>query len=390
MLEYISSYMNGIQQQDSADAAATEESWLSNEEIRFPLAIVITSILAFISFRGLDIVGSLSSVVCVISMSPFVLLCIFGLPHIQPSRWMVLPVSPSTDGVVLVDDDALSGDAFFPEITLLGILWRPFINNLFWNLNSFDVGASFAGEVHNPGVVFPKAMMLSLALVWLSYVLPLLVALGASDSPQEDWKAGHLTVVAQDVVGGWLAAWTVLAAAVSNIALFLAEMSGDAYQLMGMADRGLIPKVFCKRSRFDTPTNGILLGTMVIFCLSVANFDALVEMLNFAYSFALLMEFAAFVKLRIDNDEDVERPFRLPFGTFGCILFVLPSCLICILIMVTASKMTYLYIFFLVVFGAVFQLVQKAAHHHNWWEYVKAAPKNKKNQKKAENVVVHA
>ena len=74
-------------------------------------------------------------------------------------------------------------------------------------------------------------MILSVIFVAASYILPLLVALGASDSPQEDWKAGQLTVVAGEVVGHWLAAWTVLAAAASNIALFLAELSGDAYQV---------------------------------------------------------------------------------------------------------------------------------------------------------------
>jgi amino acid transporter len=113
-------------------------------------------------------------------------------------------------------------------------------------------------------------------------------------------ECGVLTV-AEKVVGPWLAVWTVFAAAVSNIALFEAEMSGDAYQLMGMADCGLIPKKFCKRSRFGTPTNGILVGTFVIFCLGVVDFELLVEMLNFAYSVSLLMEFAAFVKLRITD-----------------------------------------------------------------------------------------
>lgn len=80
--------------------------------------------------------------------------------------------------------------------------------------------------------MFGKAMILSVVFVAASYILPLLVALGASDSPQEDWKAGHLTVVAGETVGHWLAAWTVLAAAASNLALFLAELSGDAYQVI--------------------------------------------------------------------------------------------------------------------------------------------------------------
>ena len=67
-----------------------------------------------------------------------------------------------------------------------------------------------------------------------------MVALGTSDSPQGDWKAGHLTVVAGEVVGKWLAAWTVLAAAASNVALFLAELSGDAYQVRGVSKNYLL------------------------------------------------------------------------------------------------------------------------------------------------------
>jgi amino acid transporter len=64
----------------------------------------------------------------------------------------------------------------------------------------------------------------------------------------------------------------------------------------------LVPKVFTKRdAHFDTPVNGIILGTFIIIALSVANFEELVEMLNFAYSLSLLMELAAFVKLRISH-----------------------------------------------------------------------------------------
>lgn len=153
---------------------------------------------------------------------------------------------------------------------------------------------------------------------------------------------------------------------------------------MGMADRGLIPKVFAKRSRFETPTNGILLGTMIILCLSVADFDALVEMLNFAYSVSLLMEFAALIKFRLDEEEDDEKTegFRLPFGTFGCILFVTPPCCICVFIMITASKVTYIYVTALVAFGLGFHWLQKTAKHYSWWEYAEA-PKPKRASKHA-------
>jgi Amino acid permease len=222
---------------------------------------------------------------------------LLAIPRLDPRRWLVLPVASTTDAL----DDAAVG--FFATPVLAGVHWRPLLNSLFWNLNSFDVGASFAGEVRDPERVFPRAMFLSVVFVVLSYLLPLLAALGAVDTRQEDWDAGFFTTVAIAMGGAGLGAYTVLASAISNIALFEAEMSGDAYQLMGMADRGLIPKWFTKRSRFGTPVNGIVTGTIVIILMSVADFDQLVEMLNFAYSLSILLEYAAFAKLRITDGD---------------------------------------------------------------------------------------
>ena len=39
--------------------------------------------------------------------------------------------------------------------------------------------------------------------------------------------------------------------------MFEADMSCGAFQLLGMAERGMLPAVFAKRSRFGTPTVGI-------------------------------------------------------------------------------------------------------------------------------------
>jgi amino acid transporter len=169
----------------------------------------------------------------------------------------------------------------------------------------------------------------------------------------------------------------VLAAAVSNIALFEAELSGDSYQLMGMADRGLIPKLFTKRSRFGTPKNGIIVGTVIIIVLCVADFDQLVEMLNFAYSMAFLMEFSAFVKLRITH-ADVERPYRVPVNTFGCILLVTPPSLFLLYLMAIASTMTYVYFAVLCVFGFGFHSLQKVLKHYHLAEYVEAPKRPKR------------
>ena len=254
-LKYVMSYLT--------NGTASHNGYGMGDVSRFFFTAAITIVLAGVNYTGLEVVGNLTMLVCIISMSPFIIMTLLAIPQLDVNRWLVGP-----DPNVFEDDD--SGVGLLPVPMMFGVCWRPFLNSLFWNLNSFDVGASFAGEIENPDRVFPKAMLISVLLTVAGYWIPLAAALGSTDTQQQDWEAGYLSAVATDMAGPWLGAWTVFAAAISNIALFEAEMSGDAYQLLGMGDRGLIPKLFTRRSRYGTPTNGILLGTFVIVAVSVS------------------------------------------------------------------------------------------------------------------------
>jgi amino acid transporter len=150
------------------------------------------------------------------------------------------------------------------------------------------------------------------------------------------WCSLHPTATATTLSGDW----TVFAAGISNVALFQAEMSTDAFQLMGMAERGYLPKIFATRSRFGTSTYGLLAGLLVVLLLGVSDLGTLVEMLNFNYGIALLMEYAAFVKLRVERPE-VHRPYRIPLSTFGCCVFLLPPVLLTVFVLLLASVSTW-------------------------------------------------
>jgi amino acid transporter len=276
--------------------------WTSGTEnvhpmLRFTLLSSLSIGLAYINWLGLKVVGTMSIAICILSMSPFIIMGLIGAFQVDPQRWLERPESNGSDAGWDGDKDTRS------DMTYSGILWRPFLNSLFWNLNSFDAAASFAGDVQDPGRVLPVAMFWSILLVVLGYLIPLLSALGATDSSPHDWVDGYLATAASQIGGPWLGAWVVFSAGVSNVALFLAELSADAFQLMGMAERGFVPKIFAQRSRHGTPTYGILLGLLVIIIAGVANLDKLIEMLNFNYSIALLMEYGAFLKLRISKPE---------------------------------------------------------------------------------------
>ena len=81
----------------------------------------------------------------------------------------------------------------------------------------------------------------------------------------------------------------------SNMGMFVAEMSSDSFQLLGMAERGMLPEFFGKRSRYGTPLIGILFSASGVFLLSWLSFQEIVAAENFLYCFGMILEFIAFV-----------------------------------------------------------------------------------------------
>lgn len=304
--------------------------------IRFAILASTCILLTYINYRGMDLVGDMSLTIFFLSMSPFVVFCLIGMFKVDPSRWLVQP-DPNIESM-----DEGNGAGFVATTAIGGIIWRPYLNNLFWNLNSFDSASCFAGEISDPGRSFPRAMFGGILIVTVSYLLPLLVALGSTTAAQGDWVDGYLTTVVSNTVGTWLGAWVLFAAGISNLAMFMSEMSSDAFQILGLAERGYLPKIFAKRSRYGTPTWGLLVGAAVILAMSVTDLSSLIEMLNFNYSISLVIEYCAFIRLRIARP-NLKRPYRIPLNTFGCILMIIPPLVFTTIIMMLASYVTYIY-----------------------------------------------
>ncbi|KAG5178672.1 amino acid permease-domain-containing protein [Tribonema minus] len=267
---------------------------------RAAFLLATCALLTMLNLRGLQFVGRTAILVCVFSLLPFIIMSCWGLKGYQyPSNWLDLPAGG-----------------------LQAVEWGTLLNVMFWNLNYWDSAASFAGEVDNPGRAFPRAMACCIVLVVLSGALPILAGTGVSANPDYAlWEDGYFEAAATAVGGPWLGLWVVIAAAVSNVGLFEAEMSSDSMQLMGMADRGMVPKVLGRRTKSGSPLVATLLSATGVLLLGFLSFSAIVEILNSLYVFAELLEFAAFIKLRMDRP-DLPRPFRVPLSTTGCIVML--------------------------------------------------------------------
>lgn len=221
-----------------------------NGLLRYGILVGITLLLTFVNYRGLEIVGKVLILLLVISMAPFFLMVVIGIPQVNTERWLQTP----NGEVMTFNDDQLdlSQAGWFPWATIAGIQFRPFLNNLYWCYNGFDQGAHYSSSVTKEN--YKRGMGGALLLVCSSYLVPVLIATGASDLTQSQWTAGAFATAASEIGGRWLGNWIVVGAGTSLMALFFGEMSADSMQLLGMAELGQIPKVFATKSRHNTPT----------------------------------------------------------------------------------------------------------------------------------------
>ncbi|CAN6312595.1 unnamed protein product [Urochloa humidicola] len=246
----------------------------------------MTVALSLVNFAGLNVVGWGAVALGFVSLAPFVLMTAMSVPMVRPGRWAA-PVTGRKD-------------------------WRLFLNTLFWNLNYWDSASTMAGEVERPERTFPRALAAAVVLIAASYLLPLMAATGATDAPPEDWANGYLADAAGIIGGSWLKFWIEAGAVLSSIGMFEAQLSSGSYQLLGMADLGLLPAAFARRAaRFGTPWVAIFASSVITLGVSFLAFDDVVATANFLYGLGTLLEFAAFLCLRARLPE-LKRPYRVP------------------------------------------------------------------------------
>ncbi|XP_057761612.1 probable polyamine transporter At1g31830 isoform X2 [Arachis stenosperma] len=306
----------------------------------------LTIVLTFLNYRGLTIVGYVAVFLGVFSLLPFVVMGFLSIPDLKPSRWTV--------------------------VNTKDVDWNLYLNTLFWNLNYWDSISTLSGEVENPKKTLPKALFFALILVVLGYFFPLLIGTGAVPLNRELWTDGYFSDIAMILGGAWLRWWLQAAAAMSNMGMFVAEMSSDSFQLLGMAERGMLPEFFSKRSRHGTPLVGILFSASGVILLSWMSFQEIVAAENFLYCFGMILEFIAFILLKIKHP-NASRPYKVPGGATGAILMCIPpTALICVVLYFSTLKVMVVSLI-AVSIGLVLQPCIKYVEKKRWLKFSHSA-----------------
>lgn len=99
------------------------------------------------------------------------------------------------------------------------------------------------------------------------------------------------------------------------------------------------------------------------------SFQEIIEFLNFLYALGMLLEFAAFVKLRIKKP-DLHRPYKIPVGTVGAVLICIPPTFLIVIVMCLASLRTFVVSASVMVFGALLYFGIEYIKDKRWVSFV--------------------
>jgi len=274
---------------------------------RWVLGASVIWVFTLLNIRGSKIIGDSSKLFGVIVIAPFLLMVVFALFNWQfdPTRPFVNPGQSPTNAFAL---------------GLFVVMW----NYLGW-----DGVSTVAEEMHNPQRDYPKMLLITVPLITAVYFLPTVAGLAAAGTEDIEWTAGAFTVIAEAVAGPWLGTLMAVGALIASAGLFSSLLLTISRVPFVMSEDSFLPKSLLKlHPRYGTPWVALVVSSLIYTVFILGPFQALVVVDVTIYAGALLLEFAAFVVLRV-KAPDMNRPYKVRGGWFGVILVVaLPTAVI--------------------------------------------------------------
>src|SRR5262249_34876580 len=117
-----------------------------------------------------------------------------------------------------------------------------------WNYMGWDNASTIAKEVHHPQKTYPRAMLVSVILISLSYLLPVL-AVYITGLPSSAFETGSWADIAGLIAGNWLRVALVLGGMLSGFGMFNALVMSYSRLPFAMAQDGMLPSAFAKVDR---------------------------------------------------------------------------------------------------------------------------------------------
>jgi len=281
---------------------------------RWLLVVAFIVTLTGLNLLGVRPTGHAAAALAIISLVPVGALTVAALLGPRVSPWT--PLVPAGQGL---------------ETLGLGLAV------VMWNYSGWDTPSTILGEARSPERAFRSAMFLALPVLTAAYILPVGAALASGALPWSQWTTGVLPSIARSVGGEWLGHAVAAGAVLSTAGLFVSLLLTNSRLPYVMARDHVMPRwLGAVDPRFGTPWTAVLVSAALYAAFAVFSFKELIVLNIWLYSLSLLVELAAFVRLRVIAP-GMPRPWRVPGGLAVGVGVVVFPVLFCVGAMATAG-----------------------------------------------------
>ena len=263
-------------------------------------AFVIVWIVTWVLVKGIKEAASTNNIIVIMKVAAVIFVIVVGAFYVDTANWHPFIPDP------VVDETGATHFGFDGVVTAASIIFFAYIG--------FDAVSTQAGEAINPTKDIPFAIIASLLICTVFYILVSLVLTGMVKYDTLDLKAPVAS--AFEDAGLPIAMYIVTIAATAGLtSVMLVMMLSQTRIFLGMAKDGLLPKSLfgAIHPKFKTPWKStIFVGGIVSVVSALTPIDKVSEMCSSGTLLAFAMICGAVWLLRV-REPNIERPFRVPF-----------------------------------------------------------------------------
>ena len=276
--------------------------------MNLPAFLIVLFVLSIL-VRGTKGAATANNFIVVLKVMAVIFVIIVGAFFIKAANWD--PFIPEVANV-------MEGDNVKEAYGWSGIISGA--SAIFFAYVGFDAVSTQAGEAINPKKDVPFAIITSLLVCTVLYILVSLVLTGMMNYKDFDPKGLYPDAIkapvayAFDIAGQkWAGYIITIAATIGLISVLMVMIMGQSRIFLGMAKDGLIPAVF----KNVNPVTGVPTKNLIILCVLIASVAAftpinkLADMTSFGTLFAFTMVCVAVWILR-KREPDLPRNFKVP------------------------------------------------------------------------------
>lgn len=280
----------------------------SGFSMNLPATVIVLLITALL-VKGTKEAAKANNLIVILKVSAVLFVIVVGAFYVNAANW-----TPFVPEVAQVANNGEVHDAYG---------WAGVISGaaaIFFAYVGFDAVSTQAGEAINPKKDVPFAIIMSLLVCTVLYILVSLVLTGmmnyADFNPAGKYPDAIKAPVAAafDLAGmPWAVFIITVAATVGLISVMMVMLLGQSRIFMGMSKDGLIPKFFSDlHVKNKTPyKSNILIGLIVALVAGFTPISTLADMTSFGTLFAFTMVCIAVWMLRV-KEPNLQRNFKVP------------------------------------------------------------------------------